>query len=431
MRVPGLIAVIAVITAAATSSCVKVEKFSFRDAGGTAGDAPDSGMTFGSGAQARIESGRVVVDLPGLYTFEFSDSGYRFPETLKIGSQQVFAPKRTQCGYEHGVGVSYYPGAMFSSVDDNALNAMDRLINIDLPGPGVAKVGLNWKGMFTGCTGTPYGRSTFTFFPDGRIQRMDAANLDMPLTATDCDCTTETHWELATYYTFDEAIVNGLSGVTMRPAMGASEPAEETICFSGDADAFQLAIGWRAQVGKRIRRITSTSLAAIGDMLPGGTMTTLPAGTATMPIGDTSTTMLIATGTDCASLRNRALPFTDDLQLVITHHGATIDPIGLGQDGVYGGEHSQNFGERGFYVGGISPVKLKAGTTLGGFAARLDFQDMPAIQTVTRNPPALDPQNWYTKQAVLDTEGNPTGEYVLWFPDGLGGTDEIIIEAQP
>jgi hypothetical protein len=402
--------------AIAATGCVKYEKFSFRDAGAE---------ELGSGARAYKTGSHVTAEVPGLYKLEFGDAGYHFPDALAIGSTQVLSPTMPSCSLELGTGVSFYPAGMFTAVDQMELSQTKQGIAIDVPGPGVAKVALDWEAAFgkAGCTGSPSGRSTFTFFPDGRIQRMDVTALSNPVTTANCSCTSDSQWENATYYAFQEAMVSGLNGVVRPTGDGDSSFSTDTICFRNPTteSPYQIAIDYKVVRFKRMRKVGS-NLAVIGDMIDQG-LDPLDAA------GDASTVMLIDSDSNCTELDARITPYKEDRRLQVD---GTDE--GIGMDGIYGGEHDGALGRRGVYIPGTSgtTVTLRRGNTgdVPAFAVRLDLVDFAGIASVSRDW-ASDVAEWYTKQEVLTPTGDPTGIWLLWFPEGLTGTRTITIEAMP
>lgn len=423
---------LAAVVVATTSACVKIQPFEYRDAGLTGGEDAWDGGTRSGGAVARVQGDRIIAELPGLYTMEFSANGFHFPEALHLGSSQIFGPPQMSCSSEHGVGVTFYPAASFTSVTSGGLKApMTKGITIDLAGPGIAKVSLDWQAPFsrTDCTAQPRGRSTFTFFPDGRIHRMDVTFIDAAAALNDCNCTNDVQWEIASYYSFDEAMVMNLSQA--RPTNDGESFAVSTpsVCFNAPG-SYQVGVGWFAHKSRRIRKVAS-SLAMIGHTLPSSVMTLTPPANPAAPFTDISTALWITKDSDCAAVANLLEPFVAGHRLVIQANGSS-DQHTIGEDGMFGGENSGNLANPGFFVGTQSPVVLStaAGTPLGAFAAWLDFSQMPVIANVTRTP-ASARIDWYTQVALVDGEGNPTGEYIFWFPDGLGDGESITIEAHP
>jgi hypothetical protein len=429
---------LAVLAAATTGACIKIEKFSFRDGGALGSDdANDGGSGSGTGAEAKVvgSDNHVEVTLGSLYRMVFSADGYHFPSELHGGNAQGFGTTPETCATEQGVGVGYVPAGLFSSIETSGLTKQPSTIKVDLEGPGIARVSLDWAAAFSkggSCVGAPSGRSVFTFFPDGRIQRMDAARMSGSPAADFCRCAdlSDAVWDIETFYSFKQAFVSQIVGITALPSGdGVNEYiSEPTVCINPPAGDFQIGIAWRAHAVRRVRNIgSSASYAFIADMaLPGAT-------TAPGLVGDTSTTLVIGTSTDCTAVRARAAPFADDIQIDIALGGAEpiVGGFGLGQDGLYGGEHSQSGGVGGYEPAG-SPIKITPrapSTTVPPFGIWLDLRTRRNVTSVTRMPgnvPAV-----YTQQELPDAQNLPSGQFVFWIPDGLGAGESIIIEASP
>ncbi len=430
VNVRGSTLQVAIIAAATTGACVKVEKFSFRDGGPQGGeDAGDGGNGSGGGALAYVSTGTYVGELPGMYKLEFSTQGFHFPRTLTIGSTQVLGGTAQTCDTEEGVGILYFPAGQVTSVNRPDISDTLSDIDIDIPGPGVAKVSLEWQGAFTrsGCTGAPQGRSTFTFFPDGRIARMDLTSIAVTnLSGTTCKCGSggDVNWEVSTYTTFDSTkytSIIGPNGSIDNP--GDNVSVTDPVCMTGAAH--QLAVGWRLRPARRARRITSTSVSLFSDFVSPaspGTLSSFP------DDGAETTTMWVARTSNCGDLRDRVEPFTGSRELLITQ-GGVPNSISLGLDGIYGGEHtgSQPAGNGGFdpNPSGGTPITLETsgGANVPPFAVWLDLSANPTIGTLTRTPPSQLP-TWYTIQSL------GSNEFLLWFPDGLAVGDSITIEVQ-
>lgn len=411
------------LLAATAWSCVKVEKFQFRDGGDELGSDGDGSNGSAAGDPvAKDDAGHIYVE-SALYRLDFSDGGYRYPDRFRIRGTDVLgpAPPTISCGTEHGAGVTYHPIATVSSVDSTHLMAGSRTLTIEVPGPGVARVGLNWTATFNeaSCTSqVATGRSTFTFFPDGRIQRLDHLRLSNTVAdASTCGCTTGSYWEVASYWTFlasafTAASVEGVNG-GVPAVIGDSNGTMETACFTGTgmSGAYQVAMTWRAEEGSRMRKVDGTTFAFIGDTMSGGTVADL----ANLD-GDVSTVMMIDDDSNCTALRARALPQSQGPELHITWPGGGEFNGSQGQDGIYGGETSQQASSAPHInASPITITPLLTAVPVPPFALWLEMAELPTITSVSRT---------HTVQAL----GN--GNYLFWFPDGLTGGETITIEAQ-
>ena len=416
-------------------ACVKIEKFAFRDGGLGSDDAGD-GSGSDSGAFAQMVGDHIEVAIPGFYRMVFAAGGYHFPSELHIGNAQVFGSVPATCSTEHGVGVGYVPAAIFNSTDTSGLTRQTATIKIDLPGPGVARVTLDWSGTFSHASpcvaATPSGRSVFTFFPDGRIQRMDAASIDIDASASDCQCPSDgdTSWLINTFYSFKEEYVSQLVGIPSLPSGDGMNQlvTGDTVCINPPAQDFQIAAAWRAGLTPRhVRRLNaSSSYALIADMEKPG----MTSGVGL--IGDTSTTLVIGTSTDCSAMQARAAPFANDVQIDLALDGGAViaGGFGLGQDGLYGGETSQGGGFGYEPMGNSIKISPRApSTTVPPFGIWLDLHTRPNIQSVTQMPANIPAR--YTVQEFLDSQNLPTGRFVFFFPDGLATGNSGDREARP
>jgi hypothetical protein len=411
------------LAALAWPACVKVNEFTYRDAAPAptddAGDGGGSGT--GGGAIAYVDLPRTVAELPGVYKLEFSPFGFHYPDRLMVASRQLLGPTAVTCGNEEGVGIMYAPAGSITSVLTTGIDVTPSttpLVTVDLAGPGVARVSLDWSATFTQCNGTPTGRTIYTFFPDGRIARGDITSLAQTVDSTDCFCASDSSWEHSTYTTFDSTHFTATTGTPngVPVAVGDKVASEKIVCMAGVDH--RVALGWRRSNINRVRRITTDSVSFLADMsqVTSGSFS-----------GDAleSTTMYVDTApaTNCTDLTARVQPFTEDLQLEITVN-TTLTPIGLGLDGIYGGESAMTNKQGGYFPDG-APIVLKPfnGVSLPAFAIWLDLSATPTITSVTRSTPSQLTE-WYTVQQI---EPN---EYVLWFPDGLSEDQTITIEAQ-
>jgi len=424
------------VIVAAAGACVKIEPFRGVDDGGAGSDGSGSdggGMDMIPKAIATMTAGRVTVEVAGLYKMEFSEQQFHFPDKLTIRGVDVMDPPQASCNLEHGTGVTWTPGGTFSSWDSGGLKvASMSTINIDFDGVigGIAKVRLDWAAPFEDpdCASmVPSGRSTFTFFPDGRIQRMDTANLGSAANAGMCgQCETATNWDIASYYAFDEADVKNLIGVTRPPAGDGNQTMDATtICFNDENKTiYQVAIGWWQTTARRMRRV-GTGLAAIANYTP------ITQNTSTGLLGDTSTAMIIDADDDCTTLVDRVQPYVNGTTLEITGLSGSTDFITMGQDGIFGGEHSGNPTPFGRQTDTQPTVIMRAGSgSLGPFAVWLNIASTHRVASVTRTPASTRTQ-WYTQEQLRDSESNPISQYLFYFADGLSGSDQITVNVVP
>lgn len=410
-----------ILAAASVTACVKVPDFQYRDGGTSDGDdaAMDDGGTTEGGARIDEVSGAVIASVPGLYEMGFSTLGYHFPYTFRIGDTFVQGAGGTACTQEQGTGVAYYPAYNFHGADTGDLDTDDR-ITVDVAGPPIAKVRLDWAASLASpCSAQPSGRTTFTFFPDGRITRMDVARMATATSSADCSCAGAANWIVTSYTSFSTGVTSTITNASIPTQNGQSIPATgRPICLRGFGDAWYLAMGWYAlSGGVRTRRVVD-SVVVVADLLNSS-----PSSIGPGPVADAVTTMWVGTGptASCGDLINDVMPYENNPSLEVDN-GTGAVTIGMAQDGIYGGETSQD-PDPGYDPGTTFTLRSPGTSTVPAFAFWLDTGGK-TVTSITRTPVSTTTP-WYVDQPLTIANHR-----LLWFPDGLGPDDEITVVMQ-
>jgi hypothetical protein len=398
-------------------ACVKVPAFEQRDGGGS-GDAQADGQG-DSGIPAPLVD--VRMDGPNAratlrdYEMVFSSDGAKFPHLLNLGpgpSMQYIMGGSEGCADEQGMGIALYPATRINGVQGTA-----GTMSIPLQGPYVGQLRLAWSTSFAcpgSSTGGLTGRTTFSFFPNGRLTRFDVVDNASARNAADCTpCgQTSANFFLTSYTTLivdgDAFFSDGSSGELDTYGEEVNPQSSACITQRGHSIAFAWANGaTRMRTAAAPPTSQSRTIAFISDMHTG---TSLPAmewrRTAQMGISKET----------CGVLEPRITPFADD------DHQLSINgnPIGAAlADGIYGSEGQTAGYEITF------PVTLTPHTTIlpnipAGFAVWLyHAQPLPATLTPvhSRNPAG----EWYYEQRVNQNS------VVYWFNVSLEQNETITI----
>jgi len=288
-------------------------------------------------------------------------------------------------------------------------------------------VSLDWGTQFS-CganNGTVTGRSTFTFFPDGHINRSDLIDFGAMLDSTMCTCSGGTPpWYLSSFFTVNHGVTSSVFGATLPSDMGTGNLAMPTVCFNGFNNAFQVAMGWRSGYQGRVRTPVmgaSGTIAFVYDFIqPGSTSTFGPMQR------EAQTTMWVGTSSNCTDLRNAVAPYADNSgqslpTLNIQAGTGAVLSAGVALDGIFGGENGQ--GSMG-YQSAAPDIHLTVDADLGAFAFWLALGSGEEIQSVTKSP--MTPTTaWYS----METR-NGSNHRLFYFPDGLKTTESITITIQ-
>ena len=411
-------------------ACIKIAPFAEKDAGSDATDAPSDSAVPVTGAIATPMGGGVDVMNGSLYRVWFSSDQFHYPFNMMVGTTQVIGGGNgVGCADEYGVGIGLYPaGRITGHTLDPNVAVMQNDIRIEFAGPPVAKVALDW-GTQLPCSGTPQtvtGRSTFTLFPDGRINRSDQVHLGAALDSTMCTCGGADSWYLTSFFTANAATVQTVFGATVPGDSITSNPfANSWACFNGFNNSYQFAMGWRLPVSSRLRAPvagSSGTLAFVRDLTPGGAATSL---------GPTDlegqTTWWVATDSNCTSLQDKVRPYSNNSGLSFptlnVQPGTTgqVLSFGVALDGIFGGENGA--GSMG-YQSSAPDIHLTVDENIGAFAFWLALGSGEEIESVVKSPSTpTDP--WYFQQ-----KRTGSNHRLFWFPDGLNVGEEIVIRIQ-
>ena len=410
------------------AACVKIPEFQTRDGGelgDSQGDSGDGSVTTGGGVKVVPVGTAATATLPGLYEMKFSTEGYHFPYNWGIGAsapltQVLYSPGPT-CTLERDFGVAYLPAHVLTSVmTGGAVTSPVSELTIEVPGPGVAKVRLEWAAPLQ-CGTTPNGHTTFSFFPDGRIARMDVARMSAAMAANNCDCLADNDWRVYGYTAFNGGVLSGVQGVTTpNPSNEVGVTVGGVACVESNASTFRIGVGYKNVAGTlaRLRAPDTNSFALIGDIR--ASAQTIGGGGNNGLLGDTTTTFLVSLTASCTALRTQVMPYTQDPQITIDN-GSGPQGMGMGQDGIYGGETA--FQPAGRDTGGSMVTIQPSNAPTPPFALWLEFgvyaKQTPPIVTKSSNPTG----SWYTVQRPTSSQ------YLFWFPDGMTMTESINIRA--
>jgi hypothetical protein len=358
------------------------------------------------------------------YVMNFSDTGARMPYQLNVNGSQLMGGAR-ECNDERATGVALFPPVLVNGETQNPDNT-DGGIALRLTGPVIAKVEVDWSATYTcGQQGTLQNKSSFTFFPDGRITRWDQVR-NATMVTNNGACTRCTvggnpgpnsgNFFLTSYMTLQAPSNSVLASgdISMLTMHGQQLTGRRSDCL--ETLQRRVAFGWR-DTNTRIRVVNETptrALAFVYDIPHGGDDTIMPADLA----DDVTTQILVSPSAQCGDLRTRA-------ELFAENHGLTINGVDMGMspDGIYGGERHD--GAIGIDAGTTGTVTIQP-TTLtvpGNFAVWLDYDQQPnQTIVVTHNGiPSAPSGDWYRIQRVNNSQ------VIIWFRDDLAATSIITV----
>lgn len=333
------------------------EKPPFRgDGDGGMPDAGPSPCPGGVVVNADLDGqGRRVVCGPG-YTMRFSDQGYGYPDSFVVGGEELLG-QVTTCADEDRVGLAFYPAGVVAGGPPPTGQGVDggRHVDLEVDTPFLVKIGVPWRASFDACGLAPQGRSTFTFFPDGRIFRhdhiVDSSAAGAAACAGSCGPAGATGWHVTSYWTFATT-----AGQTITPEpppatsdQGAGRTLQQLTSCVAD-DAYAVAVNWIEERPRRLRRPSPTTSAYVQESLV-GEPATLPG-----DLDDHLHTQLLvrAPASDCAALRTEVERHTIfNPQLLI--NDVSLD---VAHDGIWGGENDR--GEVGYPVFGTTTLRAGA-----------------------------------------------------------------------
>jgi hypothetical protein len=395
---------------------VKIPEFQRHDGGGSQDDA--MGVT-----ATATPSGIVLANEP-LIRMTFSPDGFHFPSSLQIANNELMVTPQVGCAEERAAGIALYPAIRIDSATAGSVGLGE--VHIDLAGPGVAKVALDWTAMFPcgGSTGLANGRTTFTMFGDGRVNRSDYLAIPGQPSSTDCDCGGDDAWYLSSYFTFARDQITNILGAT--PTADTGTLVSGTACATGNG--FQLGMGWRTGHSTRARlpqgAVPGGTIAFVENLTNPGAANTL-----TNNFNAASqTTWFASASSTCTDVRAQVAPYqansAQPLPTLTIQSGSNApNNFGVALDGIFGGETAQATpGGAGFPD---DVLTLTTATPLAGFALWVDVGAGYQIASVHKSPsePAT---SWYSVQTPTSS---PT-QRVLWFPDGLTTNESITITVE-
>ena len=411
----------------ALAGCFGKPGFSQRDAPGQGDDAPGDGamvdgptVTFSPTGTAPGMGGTVQ---GSFFALHFADgaSTFHFPDHLLIdGVERLGFDSAADCYAENEAGMALFPAHPIRS-GGMATVDMTTLLS-PLQGPAVVKVSVSWRTALTGMdltsapvTRNPFGTSTFTVFPDGRIVRSDSMSDSgsTPITIQSIDCLNQTtgSYYPTSYFTladptgretlFDE------SGAPATIPMGSDLSGNQAVCL--DYGTQRVAFGWTSGSLTRVRRPTPNLYGFVLDFTSTHTVMSI-AGFDYMG----RTEMFLGHGpSDCVATGLLGRARLVGLTAPSLQFGAAF--VTPGEEGMYGSEAVP--------VNVSSPVTLRGDLTTT-FAVWIRFANPMSDITVTKAGTAGP---FYVKQRVI---GKPL-EWVVWFRDPLAPGQAIQITAVP
>lgn len=427
-------AVVAPVLLLCAVACVKVNEFSYKDAASLGddggGDSSDAYVP-PEGAVAYVEGDHIVATVPDLYKMHFSNLGYKFPYQLEVNGAQALGGGGSTCRDERGVGVNYDPLTVFSGAPALGTIGLND-IKITVAGPPVAKVQLDWSESTTACSSSqPSGRSTFTFFPDGRITRMDVVRIVGTPSAAGCECAgaASTQWKLWSYTALNPNLVSTIVPSGKPSGSNPTIPTAVPVCANGNGDAFHIAFGWYAGGSERELEYVDANAIAFK-----GSLANVTAGNPIGPgdVGDMISNMWIGTSDTCATLLTKIGPYNGNLAMDVITEGGPSSGIGFAQDGTYGGETSGDDDPGTATLGNLFDVTPST-SAIPAFALWLDFGPDAGNTYLVTDGSSVLPTSAYREQHVIDGNGDelhPT-ERIFWFPNGLAANAHIRVTAQP
>jgi hypothetical protein len=312
---------------------VKIPEFQPRSDGAVA-DAVADAASVAMGVSATSTPGGIVLANEPLIRMTFSPDGFHFPSSLQIANNELMTTPAVACADERAAGIALYPAIRIDSATPPSAGLGE--IHIDLAGPGVAKVSLDWTASYAcgGSTGQANGRTTFTMFGDGRVNRSDHVIIPNQPVSTSCDCGGDDNWYISSYFNFARDQITNLLGAT--PTMGTGTQVTGTACAVGNG--FQLGMGWRTGHSTRVRLPQGDS--------PGGTISfienlTSPGATDTLPdmfSAASQTTWFAATSSTCTDVRAQVAPYQANSAQPLPTLTIGSSNYGVALDGIFGGE---------------------------------------------------------------------------------------------
>jgi len=435
------------------TGCLREPTFTPRDA---AGDGGGDGMPDAAVPACPEDSADVAVMPNGTgvrvcgprYQVEFSEAGAHFPSELLVDGTPLMATGE-RCNDERGTGIALYPSVLVNGETTPQVNAT---IAIELGGAtdAVAKVGIDWSAGYTCGGGAMAGelgnRTTFSFFPDGRVSRQDRIAHAATITAgacSTCEPTTAGDPFFLTSFTTlvadaNAQIVGAIGGdASALASHGDAIDAGDDVCLA--TRMRNVGFGWRASASTQARVRVARARTAQDPAAFAFTFDRLrAASTISSTTAETllRTTMILGGAeTSCSAVLGRVAALGTNVPIELTYgNGAGTVNLIANLDGIYGGEDENQ--QPGFDVPGdpTQPMTLAippAGQPVtGGFAVWLDLAQFYPTITVTKTP-APTTTTWFRLQRAKNPTTAAQSQIVLWFPDGLALGETITIDADP
>ena len=337
----------------------------------------------------------------------------RMPDSLTIEGVEVLENEQANCAHEDLVGLAQFPGPPISAQSKLA-GVTSSTATIDLPGPAVARVTVQFDAALDCMAGTSQrtGSSQFTFFPDGKIVRLDrfvgaAGALTQP-----CACNlTSAAFIHTSFWTFERADfpspLTRNNGPDIAVTAGSINNFERA-CIRGPRR--QLAVAYPDTM-TRISIPPAGENFAFVYQFPN-----VPAGDPFDFVAASALFVSNSMSDDCTQPMERAERFRDPRTLLVD------------------GQGKREFSDTGVYSDTATtgvPVIAANGVTLAaagdplpfGFAVWLDFDLDVAGLALTRTPALAEP--WFTVQQVAPDE------WMIFFTQGLAEGEQIQIAVAP
>lgn len=363
-------------------------------------------------------NGIVLANEP-LVRMTFSPNGAHFPSSLVVGGTELMTTPQVACADESGAGISLYPATRI----DGATSQGD--IRIDLEGPDIAKVSIDWTASFPcdSSTGLANGRTTFVMFADGRINRSDFVAIPNQPISAECNCGGEDSWFVSSYFTFARDQLTNVVGANATAGVGSQ--VNGTACITGNA--FQMAMAWRTGNSTRARLPLGSGSGGTIAFIENLTDPSAPPGQLPAAFeAAAQTTWWAGASSTCSDLRTAVDPYAANGSqplptLMIKPGASSANGYGVALDGIFGGETDVAPPGPGFPE---FPLVLTTPVALAGFGFWINVNSLE-IASVRKSP--TDPTTpWYSVQTP---PAFPTHR-VLWFPDGLATDESITINLQ-
>ncbi len=408
------------VVATIASACVNIPPFAGGDAGGNGDGAiamcdPATATT----VSAQLDGTTQMVCGPH-YTMRFSNDGFRYPSSFVVAGHELLAQGAT-CADESGLGIGLYPaGIIDGEVPVSPESVTSQKLEVELETPFVVRVGLTWQVGLGSCSGMFNGRTSFSFFKNGRIARMDeivqtVGGVDASACLATCT-TTSPSWRVTTFSSFantGQTLAHGTVPATLGQSDGTI-PNEN--CIS--TGQYHVGLGWSEDSGgKRLRRNAQSAMAFVYDLEQGTTIGAFD--------HLVRTTYVVST----AGCDEPTLAAYDSLSIQLNVGRPNMTPqttIEPSRDGIYGG--SPDAIEHGLpLMNDAVELSLRGGdpSVPAAWVAWLRYTDNYTGFTIKKNGIDLGAAAEFSIRS-LDHH-----EVLFWFADPLAAGEKITIEPHP